>query len=110
MHHGRHDEGEAVLAAGEGVALGDDVVVERIGQLKELTEHGLDLCVANDGEVGVSERQLLDRCGVIRLHVRDHKVVKSSAAERVRNVLEKAAAHRLVDGVEQDGLFVQKQV
>ena len=100
VNHGRHDEGELVLAGAELVAFGDDVVFKRIRQGEELAEHGLYLRVADDGDLGVAQGKLLDRCRMIRLHMRDHKVIKLSSAQSVGEVFKKRATDGLVDGVE----------
>lgn len=69
VHHGRHDEGEIMLAGRKRVALLHDVVLERVRQAEKLTEHGLYPVVAYDGDIGVAQRKLVNGGGVIRLHV-----------------------------------------
>ncbi len=106
VHHRRHDEGELVPAGAQPVALCDDVVFKRVRQREELSEHGLYLIVAHDGQLGVAQRELLYGRRVVGLHVRDDEVVELPSVQRVGEVFKEGAADGLVDRVEQNGLFV----
>ena len=110
MHHRSHDEGEFMLAGAELVTLGNDVVFKRVRQREELPKHGLDLRVADDGDLGVTQGKLLDRCRVVRLHVGNDKIIELPSTQSVGEVFKKRAADGLVDGVEQNGLFVIEQI
>ena len=106
VYHRSHDEGKFVSAGTELIALGDDVVFKAVRQREKLTEHGLYLSVADDGDLGVTQRQLLDGGRVVGLHVRNDEVVEPSAAQCVGEVFKEGAAYGLVDRVEQNGFFV----
>ena len=110
MHHRSHDEGEFMLAGAELVTLGNDVVFKRVRQGEELAEHGLDLRVADYGDLGVTQGKLLYRRSVVRLHVGNDKIIELPSAQSVGEVFKKRAADGLVDGVEQNGLFVIEQI
>ena len=69
VHHGRHDKGEIMLAGRKRVALLHDVVLERVRQAEKLAEHGLYPVVAYDGDIGVTQRKLVNGGGVVRLHM-----------------------------------------
>ena len=110
MHHRSHDEGEFMLAGAELVTLGNDVVFKRVRQGEELAEHGLDLRVADYGDLGVTQGKLLYRRSVVRLHVGNDKIIELPSAQSVGEVFKKRAADGLVNGVEQNGLFVIEQI
>ena len=110
MHHGSHYKGEIMLAGGKSVALFDNEVLELIGKTEELTEHGLNLAVANDGNIGITQNKLIDSRSVVRFHVGNHKVVELSSAESMGNIFKECAAHRFVNGVKKHGLVVNEQV
>ena len=86
------------------------MVPERVRQGEELPEHGLYLRVADDGDLGVTQGKLLYRCRVIRLHVGNDKIIELPSAQSVGEVFKKRAADGLVNGVEQNGLFVIEQI
>ena len=110
VNHRSHDEGEIMLAGRKRVALFYNVILERIRQAEKLAEHGLYLVVAHDGDIGVTQRELIDGGGVIRLHMGNDEIVELPAAQSVGYIFKKCAADGLVDGVEKDGLVVNEQV
>ena len=110
VDHGGHDEGEIVLAGGEGVALlHQDGALGEIAAQK-LLHHGLDLGVADDLGLGIAAQQQLLGGGVVRLHVLHHQVVQLPPVQGVGHVFQKDAVHGLVHRVEEDGLLIEKQI
>ena len=99
-----------MLAGGKSIALFDNEVLELIGKTEELTEHGLNLAVANDGNIGITQNKIIDSRSVVRFHVGNHKVVELSSAESMGNIFKECAAHRFVNGVKKHGLVVNEQV
>ena len=58
----------------------------------------------------MTQGKLLDRCRVVRLHVGNDKIIELPSAQSVGEVFKKRAADGLVNGVEQNGLFVIEQI
>src|SRR5699024_7447850 len=110
VDHGGHDKGELVPAGAEHVALRDDVQPRIQVRVEVVLEHGLDLRVADDGRLRISERDVADGRRVVGLHVRDDKVVQAPATQLVGQVLEEVVADGLVYSVEEDGLFIFNKV
>ena len=110
VHHRRHDEGEAVAAGGEGVALLDEQDALREIHREKLRQHGLDLRVADDGGLGVARQHELQRRGVVGLHVVHHEIIELPPAELMGEVFEEHAVHGLVHGVEEHRLLIEQEV
>ena len=110
MDHGGHDEGEAVAAGVQRVALLDQHRAGGEIHAQKLLHHGLDLGVADDLGLGIALQQQLLGGGVVRLHVLHHQVVQLAAVQGMGHILQKYAVHGLVHRVEEDGLLVEKQV
>ena len=110
VNHRRHDEREGVLAEAHRVAL---VHEDRAGVNVEgevVLDHVADLLVADDLRVRIAEHGVLQRLGVVGLHVMHHDVVERTAVQGIGDVLEELAGDGVVDRVEQDGLLVEQDV
>ena len=110
VHHRGHDEGEAVAAGAEGVALLDQMyAVGEVGG-EEAREHVAYLCVADNFGLGIAQGDVLDGGGVVGLHVGDYQVVELAAAQDVGHVVEEVVRHGLVNRVEEYGLLVEYEI
>ena len=110
VHHRRHDEGQLVAAGFQHVALRDDMGVRLDVEREELLDHRDDLRVTDNLHLRVARDELLQRGGMVGLHMVHDDVIERAAAERMLDVLEEHAAHGLVDRIEQDGLFIQQKI
>ena len=110
VHHGRHDKGKGVSAGAERVAFADNLHADIGREIKELTDHGLRLLVADDGHIGIAQHQLAQRCRMVGLHVIDHNIVKLAAGKHMLKIFEENAVHSLIHGIHQRGLFIQNHI
>ena len=110
VDHRRHDIGKRVLAEAVGIALGheDGAGVNVKGEV--VADHVADLRVADDLRLGVAAHGLLERLGVVGLHVVHDDVVQRAAAKDMGEVFKELSGDGLVHRVEQDGLFVEQDV
>ena len=110
MHHRGHDEGEGVLSGGESVSFLDDI--ETVGkiEIEILLEHGLDLAVADHNGLRIAAEKRFDGISVVRLHVRNYKIVEFSPLKSKFYVLKKSLIYRLVHGIEKDGELVLQEI
>ncbi len=110
VDHRSHNEGELMAADLKDIAFLDDVLLGGCGEGEELTEQRVYLRVANDGDIGVTQHELADSRGMVRLHVGDDEVIKASSSESVINVFKEYAADSLVNGVKENGLFIEHDI
>lgn len=75
-----------MLAEAVGVALGheDGAAVDVKGEV--VADHVADLRVADDLRLGIAAHGLLERLGVVRLHVVHDDVVQRTAAEHMGEI------------------------
>ena len=99
-----------MLAEAVGAALGheDGAAVDVKGEV--VADHVADLRVADDLCIGITAHGLLERLGVVRLHVVDHQVVRCSAVQDVGYIFTEGGTHGAVHRVEQDSLVVQQEI
>ena len=111
MHHRRHHEAELVLTEGKGIALlHDELPLLRDRQREELSDHLEGFCIAHDRRLRVLLECLSDKCAVIRLHVVHDEIVKCTAIERRRHVLEELPRYSRIRGIEERGLLVPDHI
>ena len=110
VHHRRHDKGKRVLAEAVGAALGheDGTAVDVKGEV--VADHVADLRVADDLRLGVAAHGLLERLGVVGLHVVHDDVVQRAAAEDMGEIFKELTGDGLIHRVEQDGLLVEQDI
>ena len=110
VHHRRHDVGKRVLAEAVGAALGheDGAAVDVKGEV--VADHVADLRVADDLRLGITAHGLLERLGVVRLHVVHDDVVQRTAAEHMGEIFKELTGDGLIHRVEQDGLLVEQDI
>ena len=97
-----------VCAEGERPALADlyQTLVCRRRRAEELAEHCVGLGVADELHFLIFLRKAQDAAGVIRLHVRDHKVVRPAPVQLVRELGEPFVRRAGVHAVHDGDLFV----
>ena len=110
VDHRRHDIGKRVLAEAVCIALGHEDGAGVNVEGKIVADHVADLRVADDFRLGVAAHGLLERLGVVGLHVVHDDVVQRAAAEDMGEVFKKLTGDGLVHRVEQDGLFVEQDI
>ena len=47
---------------------------------------------------------------MIRLHMVNHEIIKRPSGEKLLDILEKYLFHRMVDRIEQHGLFIEQKI
>ena len=110
VHHGRHHKVQLMPAGGERVTLLDQLHPRVPVTGEKLREHGLDFGIADDGHFRMPQHQPLQRGGVVRLHMVDHKIVQRPAAQRGVDIFKELLIDGLVRRVEEHRLLVQKQI
>ena len=110
MDHGSGDEGQNVLAQGQGVALAHNDAAVRVIGAEELLHHGEGLGRGDDGGLGVGLQEHVDVGGVVRLHVVDHQIVGLAAIQLSADVAQPLLAEVLVHGVHDGHLLVENDV
>ena len=75
-----------------------------------LEEHGADAVAADDDGLRMAQQQLINRSGMIRLHVLNDEEIQRASGQNVLEIFKKHLAHRRIDGVKQDGLLIQQQI
>ena len=86
VHHGCHNEGEAVLTQLHHVALLDHHSPVGVIHTSELLEHGEGLGVANELHLGITLSHLGHTTSVVGLHVMHHQVVGLTIAQHLVQV------------------------
>ena len=111
VHHRSHDEAYLMPPQLQHVALLDDVQpVGEIDAAEEILQHRLDLAVAYELQLRISEQQRLDGVRVVRLHMGDDEVVRPAPAERVGDILKIGLIDGLINGVENGRFFVEHDI
>ena len=110
MHHRRHDERETVPSRGERVSLCDKLRAGIDVEIEKLLYHRRNFCVAEDFHIRIPHHKLPQRRGVIRLHMVNHEIIERASGEKLLDILEKHLFHRMIDCVEQHGLFIEQKI
>ena len=110
MNHGGHDEGIAVVAGLQHVALLDDLHGGRYVEGKVLGHHVGGLLVAHHPDTGIAANHLLNGGGVVRLHMLHHQVVQLPTGKHMLHILKKHLIHAVIHRIKQHGLVVQQQI
>ena len=110
VDHGGVDKGQLMLAHGEAVPFLHHMQPSAQIQSEELSQHGLDLGVADDLRLRVAQAERLNGCGVVRLHVGDEQVVQLPSVQGVGHIFEKDSTYSLIHRVEQNRFLVQQQI
>ena len=79
-------------------------------KVKKLLDHVPGGHVADDLHLGITQYQILQNGGMVRLHVVDKYIVQFAAIQHSGHIFKKHLGDRLVNGIEQDGLFVQQDI
>ena len=95
-------------AEGDRPALADlyQTLVCRRRRAEELAEHREGFGVADEPHRGILLREAQDAAGVVRLHVRDHKVVRSAPIQFVCELGEPFVRRAGIHAVHDGDLFV----
>ena len=99
-----------MLAEAVCIALGHEDGAGVNVEGKVVADHVADLRVADDFRLGIAAHGLLERLGVVGLHVVHDDVVQRAAAEDMGKVFKELAGDGLIHRVEQDGLFVEQDI
>ena len=110
VNHRRHDIGKRVLAEGVCIALGHKNGARINVEGEVVADHVADLRVADDLRLRVAAHGLLERLGVVGLHMVHDDVVQRTAAENKGEVFKKLTGDGLIHRVEQDGLLVEQDI
>ena len=97
-----------VCAEGDRPALANlqQAVVCRCFRAEELAEHCEGLGVADKLHFRIPLRKAQDAAGMVRLHVRDHKVVRAAPVQLVRELGEPFVRRAGIHAVHDGDLFV----
>ena len=110
-HRGEHKM-KRVRTKGERPALANlqQAVVRRRVRAEELAEHREGFGVADKLHFRIPLRKAQDAAGVIRLHVGDHKVVRTAPVQLVRELGEPFVRRAGVHAVHDGDLLIQNEV
>ena len=99
-------------AEGERFTLADlqQAVVCRCFRAEELAEHREGFGVADKLHFRIPLRKAQDAAGVVRLHVGDHKVVRSAPVQLVRELDEPFVRRAGIHAVHDGDLLIQNEV
>ena len=110
MHHGRKHKGQAVLAQGQGLPVGD----RHLGALRqggeELPHHHKGLGVAHQGCLGIALQKQLDVGGMVRLHMLHHQIIRLSVSQHGGDVFQPLCAEVGIHRVHDGNLLVQNHI
>ena len=110
VHHGCHHKGQLMAADRDHVTFLDQIDFVRKVSEKELSQHRLDLRVAENAGFRIAQQQAFDGCSVVRLHVGDEQVIQLPSAESVGHIFEENFIHSFVNRIKQDCFFIQKEI
>ena len=102
VHHGSKQEGQGVLAQGQGCPVLHGELLHLRGIGEELTQHDKGLGISHHRSLGITLHKGQDVGGMIRLHVLHHQIVRLPAIQHSGDVtqpfLPKTGIHRVHHG------------
>ena len=99
-----------MFAKAEGVALPDPDLIMTVHRKAELAHQHESFLGGDDFDLGPADQNFLQRSAVVRLHVVDDQIIQRTVAQKMLHVLHQLTAAGPVNGVKQNGLFIQKKI
>ena len=110
MDHGRAIELQGVAAQRQAVAFLDHQAAILIGCAEEILHHVEGLVRSNHCDLGIGFQEIVDVCGVVRLHMLYDQIVRLPISqlplEIIQPQVKEFGVHRIKDG----NLFIQDRI
>ena len=106
MDHRSGDKGKGVATEGKRISLADNYAAMSEIRSEKALHHSERLGGGDYRSLGIGVKEIDDICGMVRLHMLYHKVIRLTAFKRLADIIQPFTGKRCVDRIHNGDPFI----